>query len=344
MVQLKQNAFEEQFNQALQLHKRGLFPQAEAFYKNVLTQSPNYTPALKNYAVLSMQNSNFLVAEDLLSKVVHTAHNDEQASINYAVCKLKLDKRKEAISVLEEVLTLNPNSDPGNGLLSQIELPGKIYFEYLKAFHQWLKPETYVETGVFTGASLVLASENTQSIGIDPEPKLSQALNSNTQVYSLTSDDFFSQHDLKSLLNNRPVDLAFIDGLHIFEAALKDFINIEKYSKSETVIIFHDCIPLNKATSERERVTNFWSGDVWKVVPCLKRYRPDLTIFTIPSPPTGLCVVTNLNPDSNVLSENYENIIEEYVPLDYDYIANNKNEILNIAESEWQEIQKRIGN
>lgn len=342
MVQLMTKNIEQQFNQALDLHKKGFFPQAESLYRSVLSKSPVYAPALQNYAVLNMQIKNYAVAEKLLGKIVQTDHNNEQNSINYATCKLHLNKKEEAVAIINHVLASYPNNLAGVRLLCQIELQGKYYLEYLKAFHQWLNPETYIEIGVFTGASLVLANENTQSIGVDPEPKVAQELNSNTKVYSQMSDDFFAQHDLKSLFKNRPVDFAFVDGLHIFEAALKDFINIEKYAKTESVILFHDCIPLNKITSERERVTNFWSGDIWKVVPCLKKYRPDLTIFTIPSPPTGLCVVTNLDPNSNVLSENYDDILKEYVPLDYDFIGHNKNEMLNVAESDWGEIQKRV--
>src|SRR5258706_5348979 len=51
-------------------------------------------------------------------------------------------------------------------------------------------------------------------------------------------------------------------------------------------------------TAARERVDAFWSGDVWKLVPCLKKYRPDLSIHTIASAPTGLPVIRNLDPAS----------------------------------------------
>src|SRR5450631_1084438 len=42
----------------------------------------------------------------------------------------------------------------------------------------------------------------------------------------------------------------------------------------------------------RARDTDFHTGDVWKTVLCLKHYRPDLDVFTIATPPTGLTVVT----------------------------------------------------
>ncbi len=39
----------------------------------------------------------------------------------------------------------------------------------------------------------------------------------------------------------------------------------------------------------------FHTGDVWKVVRCLREYRPDLDVFTIATAPTGLTatIVTN---------------------------------------------------
>ena len=45
----------------------------------------------------------------------------------------------------------------------------------------------------------------------------------------MTSDDFFASHDLAQVLGGRPVDLAYIDGMHQFEFALRDFMNLERY-------------------------------------------------------------------------------------------------------------------
>ncbi len=334
-------AIDQKFNTATQQHMSGNLQQAEEIYKSILMKAPDYSPALQNYGLLLLQNKNFPLAEKLLQKVISSSTTDEQLLVNFAMLKTHLTKLGEATEIIERVLAINPDNKAGNGILSRITLLGDEYLTYLSYFHEWLKPQLYVEIGVHHGNSLVLADQATQTIGIDPDPKVSQALNSNTQIYSLTSESFFAQYDLNSHFNNRPIDLSFIDGLHQFEAALKDFINIEKYSKKESIILIHDCIPLNKITSERERVTDFWSGDVWKIVPCLKKYRPDLTVFTIPSPPTGLSVVTNLDPDSDILSKNYENILNEYVPLDYSYIESNKNNMLNITESDWNKIKKR---
>jgi hypothetical protein len=45
----------------------------------------------------------------------------------------------------------------------------------------------------------------------------------------MTSDDYFATHDLSKDLGGA-VAFAFIDGLHSFEQALRDFSNIERHA------------------------------------------------------------------------------------------------------------------
>src|ERR1022692_2164711 len=83
--------------------------------------------------------------------------------------------------------------------------------------------------------------------------------------------------------------------------------------------ILHDCLPLDRITSERVRTTHFYSGDVWKLPMCPKVHRPDLRMVTIRTPPTGLCLVSRLDPGSDLLVRNYAEYVAEYTPLDFDY-------------------------
>jgi len=96
---------------------------------------------------------------------------------------------------------------------------------------------------------------------------------------------------------------------------LKDFINLERYARKDSVILIHDCLPVDAIVAERERCTGFWTGDVWRIIPCLKTFRPDLKIMTIPTYPSGLGVVTNLDSSSTVLSDNYDEILAYYLKL-----------------------------
>ncbi len=140
----------------------------------------------------------------------------------------------------------------------------------------------------------------------------------------MQSSDFFQKYDPRLLLDK--IDLGFLDGLHQFEALLKDFINFERHSHSGSLALMHDCLPLNiRMTSRHQQPGDkdedvetraFWTGDVWRILPILKEYRPDLQIFFLDCPPTGLVLCSGLDHRSDVLLYAYERIIEQYVSLD----------------------------
>ena len=58
-----------------------------------------------------------------------------------------------------------------------------------------------------------------------------------------------------------------------------------------------------------------WTGDVWKLVPILRRFRPDLQVDCVNCPPTGLVVVSKLDRSSTVLSGKYQAIVDESLPV-----------------------------
>ena len=67
--------------------------------------------------------------------------------------------------------------------------------------------------------------------------------------------------------------------------------------------------------------TGWWTGDVWRVVPMLKKYRPDLRILCLDASPTGLILVSNLNPKNDTLSQRYSGIVEEMMNMQLDTIT-----------------------
>ncbi len=198
-------------------------------------------------------------------------------------------------------------------------LPGPDYYSVLRWIHEIVKPANYVEIGVRQGDSLRAALPDTTCVAVDPLPALAGPLPPRTQVFPITSDAFFQSYDLSSLIGAPRFSLAFIDGLHLFEQVLLDFINLEKLAGSESIIILHDCLPLDRVTSERIRTTHFYSGDVWKLPMCLKVHRPDLRLVTIRTAPTGLCLVGRMDPRSDLLSRNYAQYVAEYGPRNFNY-------------------------
>jgi len=208
----------------------------------------------------------------------------------------------------------------------------------LDRIQQTLRPRTYVEIGVRFGTSLQLALPGTTCVGIDPAAELRYPVPRRAEVFNMTSDEFFATHDLCEVLGNRPVDIAFIDGMHWFEYALRDFANIEAACSPGSVVFIHDCYPIDAASAARERTTKLWSGDVWKTILALRDLRPDLDVVTLDAKPTGLAMVTRLDPTSTALAETMDAAIEHYMDLPYESIAADQAAVLNRAPADWESV------
>ena len=209
------------------------------------------------------------------------------------------------------------------------------YYGLLKRLHEHLQPSLYVEIGVHKGHSLAFVQPGTEVHGVDPEPIIEVDLPADCTIHAETSDAFFAAQRLA----DRAVDLTFVDGLHVFEQALRDVANAEAASASDSVILVHDCLPIDARTSTRERNTLIWSGDVWKVMAAIREHRPDLSAVTVDVGPTGLGIISGLDPTSSVLTDNFDAIVEPWVPLGYDDLVEQGIEAtLGVVPPVWSEI------
>jgi hypothetical protein len=205
--------------------------------------------------------------------------------------------------------------------------------EFLRRLHAIARPSTYLEIGVNDGRSLALS--HTTSIAVDPEFKITVPIRCDLHLVKATSDDFFARPDplahyrsgrnpLRNMQRGRPllghyrggpptIDLAFIDGMHHFEFALRDFMNVERHARGSSVIVLDDMLPRDVDEAARDRHTKFWAGDVFKLQLVLRRYRPALITFAVDTAPTGLLVVLGADPTSPVLAEHHDEIVREWV-------------------------------
>jgi len=119
------------------------------------------------------------------------------------------------------------------------------------------------------------------------------------------------------VLGGAPLDLAFIDGMHHFEYALRDFVHLERASHPDTTVLIHDCLPESEEGAARERTTVLWSGDVWRLIVALQEWRPDLEVAVVDWGPTGLGVVRGLDRRSTVLTDHYDQIVEGLLAMPY---------------------------
>jgi len=216
--------------------------------------------------------------------------------------------------------------------------PGHPYLTWLQWFHKTLRPRTYLEIGVESGQSLQFACAPTRAVGVDPEIRIVHGQENWVKLFKLTSDHFFSSMNIEKVFDASSIDFAFIDGLHTYDQALKDFINIEKYSNKRTVVLFHDIFPIIPLTAERDRKTTFWVGDTWKVMLILLKVRPDLGIFTIPTFPSGLGVITNLNRSSTILSDDFDSLCDEANKLDLKTFPNGIGDNINTIKNEYEAV------
>jgi hypothetical protein len=210
---------------------------------------------------------------------------------------------------------------PGKGKLWVPDHVGENYLAVLRRLHELLRPTTYLEIGCGKGSSLALA--DCAVLAIDPRPRLDLGDVINRRplfaLYRMTSDAFFARHDPAAVLG-APIDIAFLDGMHLCEYLLRDFINVERCSHRCSTIVLHDCLPVEWPMADRTRNAyqpirahhkHSWAGDVWRTALLLKRRRPDLQITAYAAPPTGLVCVTNLSPGSLTLRDSYDQCLQE---------------------------------
>jgi hypothetical protein len=160
----------------------------------------------------------------------------------------------------------------------------------------------------------------------------------------LTSDEFFDCENVREVFEGEPIYMAFIDGLHTIDQALKDFMNVERHAAPHSIVLFHDVFPVTAITASRERKSIFWCGDTWKVIYVLRRFRPDLKVFTIPTYHSGLAVVTNLDPESDLLWRGYSDIISEAMSYKYELFAPDMAAHLNETKNDFQSVVSILNN
>ena len=277
------------------------------------------------------------------SRAAELAPDDPSCLVQAVEAAYLAGKPQLALEYCGRLRNIAPKLDVTDTLEAGIRFPGEHYLQVMARILEALRPRTYVEIGVEHGTSLRLIQPPTLAIGIDPEPKLAGPLAANQKVFAETSDAFFAARDPRAELGGLPIDLAFIDGMHQFEFALRDFANLERFCSRDSTILLDDCYPLNRETAERERRREFWSGDIWRLILLLKKYRPDLAIHIVATPPCGLAVVRRLDPDSRFLLEHHDRLCAEFLAVDYAFLEDDMAGKLNLFPNDWGKIRALLG-
>jgi hypothetical protein len=205
---------------------------------------------------------------------------------------------------------------------------GVSYLGFIRTLSRALRARGYLEIGTHKGDSLSVV--DCPSIAVDPKFAFEKDMVGQKEfclLFQMTSDDFFARYDVRNFFPAR-VDVAFLDGLHRFEFLLRDFMNTEKACRRNSVILMHDCLPPSPGMATRanrrdqafpdatirvvEEHEGFWPGDLWKIIPILQHLRPELNVHCLDCPPTGLVLITGLNPDNTLLDQQYFEIVRRF--------------------------------
>ncbi|MFN3722545.1 MAG: class I SAM-dependent methyltransferase [Paracoccaceae bacterium] len=197
---------------------------------------------------------------------------------------------------------------------------GLKYTNFMAGLHRDVLLDWYMEVGCRTGR--IFANARGKTIAVDPFFRADTNIIGTKpalHVFQQTSDDFFASDFLKAM--KAKLSYSFLDGMHLFEFLLRDFMATEKASDPKGVIALHDCCPFSYEMTTRDLSAipkQAWTGDVWKLIPILMEYRPDLQITVLDAAPTGVVLVSGLDPKSKVLDKKYAEIVEHYSEITLD--------------------------
>lgn len=153
----------------------------------------------------------------------------------------------------------------------------------------------YLEIGVSRGQAFQKITADVK-IAVDPAFRLTErtreladAKGRATHYFETTSDAFFENES--AFLDQHPIDVALIDGLHTYEQVVRDVEFTVQHLRDDGVIFLHDCNPPFELAGRRaESWDDFmaqqsgplkigiWNGDVWKAIVHLRSTRPDLLV------------------------------------------------------------------
>jgi hypothetical protein len=274
------------------LEKGGFSAEADSFLQKCATQYPGSHELVIACAEVAMKRKDWTEAIRRWQDIVALQGSNTSAHI-YERMDFAYQEQK---------------SFPKGSIEEEHRLGDQDKHELLLFIHQNLEPEMYLEIGVSMGKSLALA--RSKAIGVDPMPHVAVPLCEQAKIVTMSSDDFF-KGTAKQLLRQHP-DLVFIDGMHLFEFALRDFINVERFAAPWTLVVIDDIFPAHPAQAERHRRTRAWAGDIWKLYEVLRKHRPELILLPINASPTGVLLIAGFRQGNQVLQKNYDVIVREY--------------------------------
>ena len=131
--------------------------------------------------------------------------------------------------------------------------------ELINIIGEHIGAKDYLEVGVRFGACLS-GIRTPNRVGVDPQPMLHEAKPEHrpglegVSLYLCTSDEYFASTDER-------FDLVFVDGMHLYEFAMRDLLNALNLLRPGGFVVLHDMCPRSAVAAGRRRTSTEWNGD-----------------------------------------------------------------------------------
>jgi Methyltransferase domain len=156
-----------------------------------------------------------------------------------------------------------------------------------------------------------------EKVGVDPEAG---------GTVRATSDVFFTT-------NAQLFDVIFVDGLHTYEQVRKDVMNSIKFLKPGGFVALHDLLPASWLEHHVPRISDAWTGDVWKVA--FELSRSSGIDFRVVKIDHGVGVFRITSQTAELLD-----LTEELTEKEFEYFYRNVDQLPII---EWQDFVSWLG-
>lgn len=164
----------------------------------------------------------------------------------------------------------------------------------LKSIQDIIDAKKYLEIGVQAGTTF-RSLQLDRMDGVDPVFMfdVKQVAGNGRHLHQMTSDEFFSRN-----LGVEKYDLVFIDGLHTYDQAYRDFCNVLLRLHHRSIVVIDDVFPCDKHSAlrtqdeciaSRREDPEFdggnlraWHGDVFRLLVFLNLFHTSLCYATVP--------------------------------------------------------------
>jgi hypothetical protein len=338
MAQFDANA---RIQEAMHHHKQGRYDEAEAIYRELLKTLPQSALVHNMMGVLEGQRKNYREAIRWLQGAIQINENIPDFYDNLGAALISAGKIADARRQFHRALALQPGRDSARTQLARSLMPGGAYTELIERLLRWRTPKVYLEIGIRQGRTLALAKPPTLAIGVEKKPDIRYRFEAPTRIYEVDPLEFLGSDRIAKLAGRNRFDIAMIRSPRSFEEAYDTFVALEAISGKDSILMLHGTLAPDPVAGARERNSNFWVGDLWKLVPCLLEKRPELGIFTVPVFPVGITIVAGLKKRNTRLARNRDANIAEFIDRELPEPDEWKS-VFNLGSENWAAIRQRL--